>query len=287
MINLGSAVWDVDPRLGLARLFVPAWGGAGQEGDTRMKNTVLGVGDYAVVSFALVRAIGAEEALMLQDMHRHCLYREEEGNPKYFHDGRWWMYRTVAEWATMVGVSEKTVDRKLARLRQEGLLFVGKFNRKGYDRTRWYSVNYARLDRLLAADATRQSDPTNTQESILIKADAIYEPSASSENSSAVQLLETWEGVETKAGEVVAAGAIFNLLEQAGDQGVRSARTVFDYLSREYGHVLGRETEGRLVLSWQAQGGLSVNDLDVPDAEQGWKLVHLDGGEFGIRINTK
>ena len=86
----------------------------------------------------LAAAIGVHEAIMLQQIHYWlCVGGHER-------DGRRWIYNSYTDWAAQVPFwSRETVRRVLGRLRARGLVITGDYNRHGYDRTLWYTIDYA------------------------------------------------------------------------------------------------------------------------------------------------
>jgi hypothetical protein len=100
--------------------------------------------------------IGFNEAVVLQQVHYWIRVYAEKGDGKHFHDGRWWVYNTYDGWQENFPFwSVKTIRRAFESLRKpykpkEGeekvergpLLLVGNYNRKKYDRTHWYSIDY-------------------------------------------------------------------------------------------------------------------------------------------------
>lgn len=58
-----------------------------------------------------------------------------------FHEGRYWTYNTLEAFTKMFpGWSIQTIRRIIRNCVKDGLLLTGNFNRKGYDRTGWYSL---------------------------------------------------------------------------------------------------------------------------------------------------
>lgn len=87
--------------------------------------------------------IGLADALVLQQIHYWLL---KYGND---HHNRKWIYNTLDEWQTQFPFwSKKTIQRTLKRLVDRKLVRVGKFNKKNWDRTNWYSINYEALAKL-------------------------------------------------------------------------------------------------------------------------------------------
>jgi hypothetical protein len=88
----------------------------------------------------LAAAIGVNEAIMLQQIHYWlCVAGHER-------DGRRWIYNSYSDWTAQIPFwSRETVRRVLGRLRARGLVITGNYNRHGFDRTLWYTIDYAAL----------------------------------------------------------------------------------------------------------------------------------------------
>ncbi len=58
-----------------------------------------------------------------------------------FHEGRYWTYNSLDAYTKLFpGWSKDTIRRVIRNCVKNDLLIVGNFNRKGYDRTGWYSL---------------------------------------------------------------------------------------------------------------------------------------------------
>jgi len=67
--------------------------------------------------------------------------------PRNFRDGRYWTYNTLDSYCThFPGWSKDTIRRIIRNCVKHGLLLVGNYNRKGYDRTAWYSLTDKALE---------------------------------------------------------------------------------------------------------------------------------------------
>jgi hypothetical protein len=98
-----------------------------------------------IIQPRLAAAIGMNEALMLQQIHYWLCTAGHE------RDGRRWIYNSYSDWAAQLPFwSRETVRRILGRLRARGLVLTGDYNRHGYDRTLWYTIDYAALAVLAA-----------------------------------------------------------------------------------------------------------------------------------------
>lgn len=101
-----------------------------------------------VILPSLVRAIGANEAIVLQQIH-YWLDINKKAKRNYY-DGRYWTYNTYDGWhEEFFWLSESTVRRVLAELVRKGLLIKGNYNKSKFDRTNWYTINYDEVNKLL------------------------------------------------------------------------------------------------------------------------------------------
>lgn len=92
---------------------------------------------------SLAVAVGLNEAIVLQQLH----YWLEKST--HIHDGRRWVYNTTAEWQENFPFwSEPTIRRVFASLKKKGVVLTGNYNRAGFDRTLWYSIDYEKLEEM-------------------------------------------------------------------------------------------------------------------------------------------
>lgn len=83
---------------------------------------------------------GVECAVLLYNI-RFWL-EKNKANKKHIHDRRVWTYNTAKAFAELFPyLNEKQVYRRLGKLEDAGILLTGKYNKKGYDQTKWYSVS--------------------------------------------------------------------------------------------------------------------------------------------------
>lgn len=64
------------------------------------------------------------------------------------HDGHHWTYHTYRDWEAELGLSRSTIQRIVHRLKQQGILICGCYNRFRYDRTTWFRLDYEALQRM-------------------------------------------------------------------------------------------------------------------------------------------
>lgn len=120
------------------------------------------IDDYPIqVLPKLAEEIGLNEAIILQQLHYWL-------NSKNAHirDGKRWVYNTYEGWKKQFPFwSVATIKRILTSLSKQKLIYKNNFNRAGFDKTVWYSINYEVLkqvsQRLGQNDLTRGSNCTN------------------------------------------------------------------------------------------------------------------------------
>ncbi|MBO0385649.1 conserved phage C-terminal domain-containing protein [Staphylococcus haemolyticus] len=131
------------------------------------------IDDYPILVLPnLATEIGLNEAIVLQQMH----YWLKKSNHNY--DGRRWIYNSYKEWEQHFPFwSNATIRRTISSLEKQELLFVDNYNKAGFDNTKWYSIDYFKLEgvsKRLAqneqttcskrADAVAQNEQTNTRD---------------------------------------------------------------------------------------------------------------------------
>ena len=96
-----------------------------------------------IVIPSLASSVGLNEAIVLQQVHYWIL------KSKHDHDGHAWIYNSITSWAEQFPFwSESTIKRAINSLRKKGLLITGNYNKKGFDKTLWYRIDYVELDRV-------------------------------------------------------------------------------------------------------------------------------------------
>lgn len=102
---------------------------------------------------SLAVKIGLNEALFIQQLHYWV------DRSKNIIDGRQWVYNTMADWSKQFPFwSQKTLSRTISNLEKQKLVISGNYNQKGYDRTKWYTIDYVALERLEKEQAESEPD---------------------------------------------------------------------------------------------------------------------------------
>lgn len=98
-----------------------------------------------IIKTRLALLIGLQEAIVLGQVHYWLKYKENVGQD--FINGRYWIYNTYEQWQKQFPFwSISTIRRIFSKLEKQGLLIAGNFNKVGYDHTKWYSIDYKKLD---------------------------------------------------------------------------------------------------------------------------------------------
>ena len=103
-------------------------------------------------------------------------YWLKKSNHNY--DGRRWIYNSFPEWQKHFPFwSVMTIKRAVYSLEKQNLLYVGNYNKAKFDKTKWYSINYEKLEGMKRPsyqndttsvskrnDGVYQNDMTNTRD---------------------------------------------------------------------------------------------------------------------------
>jgi uncharacterized phage protein (TIGR02220 family) len=115
------------------------------EMEERLLKKVLATKENPLVILpSLAIKIGLREAIILQQIH-YWLTK----NGAHVIEGRRWIYNTYTEWQKQFPFwSETTIKRSFLNLEKQGLLISGNWNALKMDKTKWYTINYEKLDLL-------------------------------------------------------------------------------------------------------------------------------------------
>lgn len=99
-----------------------------------------------VIDRKLAKVFGLNEAIVIQQVHYWIKINERKKNN--FYDGRYWTYNTLKQWHedNFDYWSFDTVRRTFSKLEKMGVLIVGNYNPDPRDRTKWYSINYKKIE---------------------------------------------------------------------------------------------------------------------------------------------
>ncbi len=87
----------------------------------------------------IAKKYGILEAVLLQNIHYWIAKNRESG--KNLHDGKYWTYNsTKALQELFPYASERQIKYALKKLREEGVIKTGNYNRSAMDKTLWYTL---------------------------------------------------------------------------------------------------------------------------------------------------
>lgn len=113
--------------------------------------------DTRTYNSVLAKELNKSKAAMINQIHYWTQLLRDE---RHFHDGRYWVHETYEDWqAQFPDMTTRGIQKMLLSLEEDGYIFVGNFNNKKYDRTKWYSVNYEKVKEVLEKNRHKTADP--------------------------------------------------------------------------------------------------------------------------------
>ncbi|QOP54137.1 replication protein (plasmid) [Levilactobacillus brevis] len=107
----------------------------------QMGNLLISEPPLQVLPSLAVR-VGLKEAIVLQQFH---YWLQRSGNNR---DGYKWVYNSYDEWHKQFPFFSKvTLRRTINSLEKQGYLVSGNYNKAGFDKTKWYRIDYQRLNK--------------------------------------------------------------------------------------------------------------------------------------------
>lgn len=98
----------------------------------------------------LAVAVGLNEAIVLQQINYWIKLKEKALARDCFKNGNYWVYNSYEDWRAQFPFwSTKTIQRTIRNLESlKVLISTDKYNAKKYDKTKWYRIDYEKLDLL-------------------------------------------------------------------------------------------------------------------------------------------
>ena len=102
-----------------------------------------------VINKSIAKAIGLNESVVIQQINYWI--KINEAKRINFIDDKYWTYNSIKNWHEQEFSfwSYATVKRTFANLEEMGLLIIGNYNKENRDRTKWYSIDYEKLEKLV------------------------------------------------------------------------------------------------------------------------------------------
>lgn len=111
-----------------------------------MNNLLIDEPPLQVLPSLVIELGNTDKAIIMQQMH----YWLQRSNNVV--DGHRWIYNSAHDWQKQFPwLTEKTIQRYLKSLVDDGWLISGNYNKAKFDRTKWYRIRYDRLDKNVQA----------------------------------------------------------------------------------------------------------------------------------------
>lgn len=124
------------------------------------RNFSLVRGDTRIYSPKLAASLeDINKAIILQDIYYWCQSNKE--HKRNLKDGFYWMFSTYGAFAekSWPWLSAATVKSKISDLERDGLVISGCFNKRPYDKTKWYRVDEDAVAALVGQIADESKEP--------------------------------------------------------------------------------------------------------------------------------
>jgi len=113
---------------------------------------------YTTRSLAIV--VGINESLALWQLHWVIKVKEEHQDDRTLYEGVLWCKYTLSQWQEKLPwMSEVGIRKMLKRLETVGVLLSCQPNAKTRDQTKWYRIDYDRLNILAIESAKERVKP--------------------------------------------------------------------------------------------------------------------------------
>lgn len=101
-----------------------------------------------IVPDDLAILIGVDQTMMLCQIDFWIQNHQDDEHCK---DGRYWIYESYDNWKEQFPYWGKTKIREIIRkLKEKNLIITGNYNKMSGDNTKWYTVNYDLLDKIMS-----------------------------------------------------------------------------------------------------------------------------------------
>lgn len=87
----------------------------------------------------IAKVCGVREAILLYNID--FWIAKNKANQRHFYDGRYWTYNSSKAFAEIFDyLTQKVIEKLLAKLIKDGYLIKGNYNANSFDRTAWYAL---------------------------------------------------------------------------------------------------------------------------------------------------
>lgn len=111
----------------------------------------------------LAKLLGLDRAVIIQQIH---YWLEKSDNVR---DGYRWIYNSYTAWSEQfTWLSSTAIGKHVRLLEKDGWLIPGRFNGKAFDRTKWYRLNYDKLNAAIDAESDNDSAKSSEHSTVLV-----------------------------------------------------------------------------------------------------------------------
>ncbi len=91
-------------------------------------------------SIEIAEKVGVNAAILYDNILWWC--KKNEASENNFYEERYWTYNSIKSWGKLFPyLGESQIKTALNKLKKEGFIIEGNYNKSAYDRTKWYSYN--------------------------------------------------------------------------------------------------------------------------------------------------
>ena len=119
--------------------------------------------------------INTELAVILGDLNEAIVLNQlnywleiNKKAEKNFKDDNYWVFNTYTDWKNndFPYWSEKTIQRVFTRLEKKGVVKSANYNQYAFDKTKWYTIDYKFLEKLVKDYRSREDKVTEPQDKL-------------------------------------------------------------------------------------------------------------------------
>lgn len=195
-----------------------------------------------VIDRDLAAEFGLNESIVLQQLNYWL-----NGKSAKFIDGRYWVYNSYKQWQkdNFPFWSLATVRRAIESCEKQGLVITANYNRAGFDKTKWYSIDYEMVDKGMSKRAAQ-----NEQTDCSKRANGV----AQNEQTNTRDYTEITTEITTK-----------DIYSQAEPDGVADkTKTVIDYLNEKTdSHYKATTPKTKQLVQARLKEGFTVDDFKI------------------------
>ena len=98
-------------------------------------------------SETVAKEVGFEEAVMFSNIYFWVNKNQKDEDSYHFHDGKYWTFNSVVNFVNQYPFwTPAMINRILKKLKKADYIDTGRFNKFGYDKTKWYTVTQKGYD---------------------------------------------------------------------------------------------------------------------------------------------